>query len=196
MSNLYTITEFIDKARALGINFGNGDPKIHLAYLTKIGLLPQTTRRKINGCISGCYPQESLSTLIEIENLKNKGFSLAQISKSLNSNKPSLYQPFTPVFDSNFSIPQKSTSPAVLFLIIGILIGFLMANFNSQTMANMNKVENMALSAKSGLTNFQSQTNQTLNAVSGNQQPIYVIAIPKQNLDKMDKTDIKYLIQN
>jgi hypothetical protein len=42
---LIKIDEIIERAKELGVDFGKGDPKNRLRYLTKIGLLPHCQRK-------------------------------------------------------------------------------------------------------------------------------------------------------
>lgn len=85
--------------------------KIHLAYLTKLGLLPQTIRRKIAGKMTGCYPDWAVSQIRKIEDLKNSGLAYSQIK--------------TPA-------PVYNLNPLAL-LIIGLLLGYILATSNPST---------------------------------------------------------------
>lgn len=90
--------------------------KIHLAYLTKLRLIPQTIRRKVDGKISGCYPLEVIDKLQKIEVLKNKGLSYSQIKWELEQPKPA--------FNFNWNVPP------LVFLFIGLILGYLLSGGN------------------------------------------------------------------
>lgn len=89
----------------------SGVSKIHLAYLTKLRLIPQTIRRKVDGAITGCYPESVLKQLQKIEGMKDRGLTYSQIRFAINS--PAAL---------NFNI----NGPA--FLIIGLVLGYIVAN--------------------------------------------------------------------
>lgn len=93
--------------------------KIHLAYLTKLRLIPQTIRRKVDGKISGCYPLEVIDKLQKIEVLKNKGLSYPQIKWELEQPKPA--------FNFNWNV-----SP-LAFLFIGLILGYLLSGGNKSS---------------------------------------------------------------
>lgn len=213
MTTLLPIPQFIETARRQGAVFGGGDAKIHLAYLTKIGILPQALKRKIDAEIVGCYPAEAIQTLLKAEQMKNSGMTYSQIAKLLQRTatapalSPVLDQP--PVADimsvNNVSPKQFNnlsfiSSPSFLYLVIGLLFGLLLSSFNSQGLAQLQKQTNLTFAQPPVLSDYERQSNQILNTTSGasqqEQQPIYVIAVPKQNLDKLQKTNINYLINN
>lgn len=146
----------------------SGTTKIHLAYLTKLGLIPMTIRRKINGKMAGCYPDSVITQLQKIEELKNKGLAYGQIKGSLA----------TPAFSFNFNVSGLS------LLLIGLILGYFLAtNTGVVTSAS-------ALTAK---LDVQRQATSTVLA-SGKDQPIYVIALPQKNLDKLGKMDLSALV--
>lgn len=93
--------------------------KIHLAYLTKLRLIPQTIRRKVDGKITGCYPLEVVDKVQKIEVLKNKGLSYPQIKWELEQPKPA--------FNFNWNV-----SPLV-FLFIGLILGYLLSGGNKSS---------------------------------------------------------------
>lgn len=140
----------------------SGTTKIHLAYLTKLGLIPMTIRRKINGKMTGCYPESVISELQKIEERKNKGSSYNQI-KDVN-------------FNFNFS--------GLSLLLIGLILGYFLAT-NTGAIPSAS-----ALTAK---LDVQRPANGTVLA-SEKDQPIYVIALPQKNLDKLGKMDLSALV--
>lgn len=199
-NNLLTINQFIELARKQGASFGGGDPKIHLAYLTKLGILPQSVKRKVDGEISGCYPESCIFTILKVEQMKEKGMAYSQIAKAINSNTLSTFQSDTlpgsefHYIESNnqAATPNKlnfTSNPSFLYLIIGLLFGFLLSTLNSQGLA---QIRNQA-----GLPSVP-QLNESVSVKSTPQpvESVYVLSIPKQNLDNLDKTNINYLIKN
>lgn len=212
-NNLITIEEIISQARKSGTFLGHGNPKVHLAYLTKIRLLPQAIRRKVDGRIVGCYPEFVLSLLNRIEELKTKGLTYSQIRFQLNSNEimdkrygtkdkikdkikekrnwtdsttfisPSSY-PLSNIFN-----PSSGTNP-VVFLLIGLILGFLLAaNNNANSPARQQNNQSLAQTIDA-VPKHSIETVQTNNP---SPDPIYLIAIPEKNLYKLGKTDINYL---
>lgn len=112
MINLLPISQIVEKATAAGVTFGFGDPKTHLAYLTKLRLLPQAVRRKINQEIEGCYPEEVISQMRKIEELKKQGLTYREIR---------FYLQTLPAVSSH------QATPGVVFLLIGLFLGYLLA---------------------------------------------------------------------
>lgn len=183
MSNqLLTISEFIEAARKQGASFEGGDAKVHLAYLTKLGLLPSAIKKKIKGEIQGCYPSDALTKLLAIQAMKNSGITYSQMSKTSTA----LAQPtqtLLPIKQDNvFALHIKPSNFA--YLALGLVIGVLVSTLNTSglnamhTTSNLNLNETVKLGAKTDDSN------------------VYLIAVPKQNLDKLGKTNINYLIKN
>lgn len=175
--NLLSIDQIIKRARDQGAYLGHGNPKVHLAYLTKLKLLPQTIRRKtrlpdgqVGDKIQGCYPDYILPLLSQIENLRAKGLTYPQIRYQLNENQAVV-------------TPQASISPNqnLTFLAIGLVLGFLLAS----TQGNP-EFQPLKVTATNSPDVVFSQ-----NLTSSD--PIYLIAIPDQNLYKLGKININEL---
>lgn len=150
--------------------------KIHLAYLTKLRLLPQTIRRKINDRIEGCYPEYVIPLLAKIEDFKNAGLTYSQIKFQLRGEPVPAYS-ITP--------PQSSSS--VAFLIVGLILGYLLASRGSQ----------QQLSTATSIAPLDETSKTMLKVVSQRpteNDPIYLIAVPKQNLYHLGTTNINDLI--
>lgn len=154
--------------------------KIHLAYMTKLRLIPQTIRRKVNGKITGCYPESVIQELTQIEELKNHGLTYSQIRYQLDSRQN--------------DGPVATTTPnfAIAFLVVGLILGYLLANGNNLNMSSTNvAAKNVTLPAESDY--------QKVLRLAGNQntnnQPIYVIAVPNQNIDRLGKVNFNELIK-
>lgn len=168
--NLLPIGQIIKAAKTAGVTFGHGDPKLHLAYLTKLRLLPQTIRRKIGDGISGCYPEYVVPLLAHIEDLRNKGLSYSQIKFQLDNPQPKIQALYNPL----------------AFLIIGLILGFLLATNNNSYKQNSQPLGQSINTLPDNLV----KTVQASNSAS---DPIYLIAIPQQNLYKLGQTNISFL---
>ncbi|MEK7565726.1 MAG: hypothetical protein AAB506_01620 [Patescibacteria group bacterium] len=151
MSKLISISDLIHQAKLRGVNLGSGNPRTHLTYLSEIGLLPSAIRRKSNSSLEGHYPNDALETLGKIESLKSQGLSYNQI-------KNQLYVP----------APSSPPNNSLAFLIIGLILGFLLAR--GQTAA-----------APSSVLAAQVSLDKT-------DQSIYLLSIPKEyiNLNKIE----------
>lgn len=186
MQTLLPINEFIKEARRQGASFGSGDPKVHLAYLTKLGILPNATKRKINGELQGCYDQELIMKVLEVQELKDKGMTYSQIAKSVDNKSLKVMEP-TPLSlfnpnTSNFILHMKPSNFA--YLALGLVIGVLVSTLNTSGLNAMNQTPSLSLGQPIEIKN---QTGEP---------ELYMIAVPKQNLDKLGKTNINSLIQN
>ena len=121
---LISITDLISKAHQENLYLGQGDPREHLSYLSKIGVLPKTTRKKNSlGRIEGHYPQESVDKLRQISLLRSQGMTFSQIGKWSNAHALSFNQP---VLAYSPSRGEFSSGP-LSFLLIGLVMGFLLA---------------------------------------------------------------------
>lgn len=208
--NLLSIEKFIDLGRRNGAGFGEGDPKIHLAYLTRLGILPQTVKRKINGEMTGCYPENAINIVLKVEQMKSKGMTYSQIAKLLSVIPANAgiqlagRQPHLMTADEldarlrgHDAIEMSHaknliSNPSFLYLIIGLLFGFLLSTLNSQGLAQMQKQANVS----SGEAQSQTELVKINSQSVGIPNDVYVVSIPKQNLDKLEKTNINYLISN
>ena len=82
--NLISMEEFINRAKALGVDFGKGDPKNRLRYYVKLGLLPHAQRKSFNGLPpNGAYPESVLGILVSIDRKLKEGKSVLQIKREL-----------------------------------------------------------------------------------------------------------------
>jgi DNA-binding transcriptional MerR regulator len=86
--NLISLEEFIKRAKALGVDFGKGDPKNRIRYLVKIGLLPHAYRKSFNGSPSiGAYPESVLQNLLEIDKKLKAGKTVQEIKREKEGEK-------------------------------------------------------------------------------------------------------------
>jgi hypothetical protein len=164
-----------------------GTDKIHLAYLTKLRLIPQTIRRKVNGQIMGCYPEYVIGLIQKIETLKNKGLTYSQIRFELGNTK-AVANP-NPVFLHDYAtLPNNPMTPAnpLIFLVIGLVLGYVLFSLNTINSAIASK--NIAASALPAQTSVVS----TDPAAAGQ---VYLIAIPNKNLYKLGQTNLTTLLK-
>lgn len=175
MSDLITIDELIGQT---------GSSRIQLAYLTKIGILPKALRKKINGKLTGCYPKSVIPKLSEANQMKDKGITYSQMIKTQGNLTMDQSLEIAPsITPAEFTIRLRPSN--FVYLIVGLIIGIFVTNLNSNMSTNLNSPFEKI---KSG--NYSLASPQSAN------EPLYLIAVPKHNLDKMDKTNINYLIQN
>jgi|SRR3989344_1346840 len=165
LPNYLTVNQLISLAKAQGVTFGSAAPKVHLAYLSKLGLIPGAVKRKYNSEVVGHYPAETLTTLSEIQKMKEKGISYSDMKFFNKSNIPNPPISNQPNLNSHFSI-LNYTIPVLIFA-LGILFGYFLGLGKS----NQN-FKNLSLSA--------------------NNEPIYIMTIDNQpkNLYKLGKISL------
>lgn len=221
MNNLIPIDEIIKITKEAGATFGHGDPKTHLAYLTKLRLLPQAVRRKVNNKVTGCYPSFVIDTLLEIERLKDQGLTHSQIKHQLAHNNQVLtldnqaaeseintqgWKGFLPAYRYS-TISSGVSGNSVAFLVIGLLLGFLVATINnmnnmkSATIAAVEKGNQPVMMVATNPASIPDSYSQNLiNLVTRPQtqgaNTVYVIALPQQNLNKLGQMNINNLNKN
>lgn len=115
-NNLISIDEVIFRAKSQGIDFGKGNPRERLRYLTKIGLLPNAKRKSFNGLPPhGAYPEYVIEILKEIDEKIKSGKSIQEIKKERERKTlgelPYTYRRYTypPILEvppSKIEIPQ------------------------------------------------------------------------------------------
>jgi len=81
--NLISIDDVISRAKSRNVDFGKGDPRERLRYLTKIGLLPHAQRKSfVNGqSPNGAYPEYIIAILEEIDKKIKSGKSIQELKK-------------------------------------------------------------------------------------------------------------------
>lgn len=80
--NLISIDDVISRAKIRGVDFGKGDPRERLRYLTKIGLLPHAKRKSFNDqSPSGAYSEYVVELLEEIDRKLKSGKSIQELKK-------------------------------------------------------------------------------------------------------------------
>lgn len=207
---LITTDNLIERAKNRGINFGKGSPKIHLSYLSSLGIIPPAQKRKVGNRITGCYDEQILNALEKIEGWKNAGLTYSQIkvrleTESLAGEKP-LENLKNYVATSAGSYVRSTSAHNLLFLLIGLFLGYLLAftGVNHQNQLTSEKLSArpnslITTNASSPVDDSTSQVLTIVNTESGkntNVEPIYLIAVPKQNLEKLGKTTILNLLNN
>jgi len=102
---LISISELIERAKKLGVDFGNTDPKNRLRYYVKIGLLPHAKRKifKKNGKPEGAYPEEIVWKLFEIDRKIKEGKTILEIKKEIEEIKSEKEE----IFESKEKKDQK-----------------------------------------------------------------------------------------
>jgi len=105
-NNLISIEEVISRAKKLGVDFGRGNPRERLRYLTKIKLLPHARRKSFNGQPpNGAYPEYVIGLLKEIDEKIKAGKSIQEIKKE-RERKVLIETPNTYVYPAGLEIPQ------------------------------------------------------------------------------------------
>ena len=104
---LISIDELISRAKKLGVDFGNGNPRHRLRYYTKIGLIPHAKRKCFNNNLpQGAYPETVLNLLIEIDKKIKEGKSIQAIKKEIEKEKETERETsdftFKPFFSTEF----------------------------------------------------------------------------------------------
>ena len=220
-ANYLPIEEIIKIALSEGISLGRSNPRFHLAYLGKLGLIPHATKRKINGAISGCYEEAVVATLKRIEGLKEQGFSYSQIKLILtDSVRPLNTQSMsTPIFHPLDTITgnylhnelypsSQSQTPlltsSIVLLIIGLLMGFFAGSSNLSNSApyglSASPIDRPSPSSayqttvNSSLDDPASEMLRLISTGSQSEEPLYIIALPKENFGRLGKTNINKLI--
>ncbi len=193
---LLTSDALITRAKEAGVDFGLANPKIRLAYLAKLKLIPAALRRKIGGKLTGCYPPTVVSRLKQIEQLKAHGQSYSQIRFSL---------------DSTTTLTKTSPSPSnhtygVAFLIIGLILGYLVAAVRGPATTPATVLG----TTTSSLVKDVSASNSTLDPTTqevirivngkkslGDKNQIYIISLPEEkNFSSLERTNINQLISD
>lgn len=91
-SNLISIDDLIARAKRIGIDFGKGNPRERLRYLTKIGLLPHAQRKSFNGKPSvGAYPEYVVELLADIDKKIKEGRTIQDLKKEKEKRESTLY---------------------------------------------------------------------------------------------------------
>lgn len=214
MTQLASIPDIIKSAKKIGVTFGHGDPRTHLAYLSKLRLLPQAIRRKINGSdhVVGCYPETVVPLLKKIEELKEAGLTYSQIRYKLSENNLSLPalseneyagpSVSTPIYNQAFAYQQRSYSyPTTLaFLIIGLFLGYIVSMLNSQQTNMQNPLAVKPVQAEETHSTIDPMSSDMIRIIEsskeedGNQSQIYVISVPRgEHFSKLEQTNINQL---
>lgn len=183
---LIPISDFITLAQSQGVDFGTSDPREHLSYLSKIGLLPHTIKRKGHaGKIEGHYRPDDLKILLHIYNTKGSGISYAQMTKlAAISGSIAPFERANLYYDqANFtqSPKQHNFNQPVVYLIIGLLLGHIMTLSNSVPSF-------LAPKDSSNIKNIQSYALTYGNNKSNND--VYLVTLPKKNFSQLDKVKV------
>jgi len=114
--NYLSIEQLVSRLKELNINLGKGDPYNRLRYYTKMGWIPNMSRKKdLKGIVTGHYPESVLETLVKIENYKKEGKSNEDIGNLLKRNSNKNLQKFNLWLNS---IKSKVNLPTFLLIIL------------------------------------------------------------------------------
>lgn len=169
MTNLLPISQIV---KATQID------KIHLAYLTKLRLIPQTIRRKVSDHIEGCYPDSVIPLIKRVEELKSRGLTYSQIKFHL---EPQVISP-APVY-------QTPPSNSLAYLVIGLLLGYLLALTKPVTTN-----QSLAGTSNAPLDETSKTMVKMVARTSDSDQKIYLLAVPEQNLTRLGSVNINDLL--
>lgn len=202
MHDYISTTELLSASLSRGFDLGKGQPREHLSYLTKIGLLPPAKKkRNSRGFIEGYYPLTVIDRLEALSKMKNQGMTFSQMKWVLDGRKSmfeagtikqlpsSNFYPQDPTstvnpLSFNFSSPQFSYLP---ILIIGILLGYLLAVSRGSALPPMIN----GVSAQDLTVSPTASTSQP--AIDTNTESIYVVSVPKSHFGNLDKNiNIKF----
>ncbi|KPJ73611.1 hypothetical protein AMJ48_00015 [Parcubacteria bacterium DG_74_1] len=114
--NLISIDDVIFRAKSRGVDFGKGDPRERLRYLTKIGLLPHAKRKSFNGQPpNGAYPEYIIELLSEIDGKLKAGKSIQELKKE-KERKDSVETPYViyPSIREEKKAPSAEVQPSVV----------------------------------------------------------------------------------
>lgn len=211
-ANLISLSELIAQANRKGVDFDGANPKEHIFYLSKIGLLPKAVKRtNAFGKLEAHYQPSVVDLLTRIYSLKRSGLAYSQIGKfsSLNTNHalPETQQVSDSVrqaesFPANhFPGGQHSGSVAglsnqtIVFLFIGLILGYLI---NANNNIRNNSVSGIAAIKDSQPTVTASQVNPSSQLLfrlltspdTANNNDLYLITLPKSNFSKLEKVRI------
>ena len=122
-NNLISIDDFISRAKKLGVDFGPGNPKERLRYLTKIGLLPHVKRKSFNGqSPNGAYPEYVIELLVEIDKKIKAGKNIQALKKEkerkilIESSSTYIYPQYLPTLEGHqlkIETPQTEKEPEI-----------------------------------------------------------------------------------
>jgi DNA-binding transcriptional MerR regulator len=79
------VEEIIEKAKNLGVRFGQGEPYNRLRYYTKLNWIPHMERKGKN--VQGHYPTWVIDRLKLIQDLKDKGKTNDEIAEEINKSE-------------------------------------------------------------------------------------------------------------
>jgi len=87
MNELISTEKLVQEAKRKGVDFGKGDPYNRLRYYTKMGWLPHMVRKKEDDKddVKGHYPSWTVKRILQIEKLKDQGYTNEEITKKLAS---------------------------------------------------------------------------------------------------------------
>lgn len=191
---MISISNLISEIQKTNLYLGQGDLREHLSYLSKVGILPKAVKRKIeSGKIEGHYPDDIMVRLRQVSQLRTQGMTYAQMGKTnkltntltieatkeavMKNNQDSTGTSPHELYHHNNYISQNYAH-SLVFLIIGLVLGFLWAKSSSDTnlpsfMPTSNQVSSLVEKAP-----MESLSNST---TTGDDR-VYVWSLPQSRL--------------
>ncbi len=106
-NNLISIDEVIFQAKKRGVDFGKGDSRERLRYLTKIGLLSHARRKSFNGSLpNGAYPEYTVELLVEIDKQLKAGKNIQELKREKERESFTEITPKTAFPHTIYNIPS------------------------------------------------------------------------------------------
>jgi len=177
---MISISDLISKAKQNSIFLGQGDPREHLSYLSKIGVLPRAVRKRTaHGTIEGHYPESILAKLMQIKEMKAQGVTLSQMGRLGQLTATAEPGPNQTLVWASGDRVYNSLS----FLVIGLLLGFLWAKFSPTTPP----LGQTKYDLQSFLPESTAKTNLSLENLikNGTADTIYVLSVPKSRFSNL-----------
>lgn len=181
-AQLIPISQVVSLAKSHGINLGHGDSEEHIFYLSKLGLLPKASKKRVEGRIKGHYPDWVIERLQKITDLKKKGLSYSQMKFYLT--------------ETDYSTSPLSQTPNValtsnnlVILVIGLILGYLLSQNSLSPRPNV--PESSASLSDQNLQELVRSTVRALNQPAEDERvTIYSVSLPENSLKFLPKTDL------
>ena len=205
-TKLISLSELIAQASRNGVDFDGSNPKEHIFYLSKIGLLPKAVKKtNAFGKLEAHYQPNVVDLFVRIYNLKKSGLAYSQIGKFSNLNinhaLPETHadsgqrlESYTTTLFPGEQHPGGSAglpNQTVVYLIIGLILGYLVSANNSlkSNATNLAKTVEPQTVVTASQANPPSQVLFRLltTSSSNNNNDLYLITLPKSNFSKLEK---------
>jgi len=145
--SLLPLEKIIELGKAFGVDFGKGNAKERIRYLTKLGILPNAQRRAIfeqdssTSTICGHLPDWTIKRLLHINKLYQSGMSYPQIAENIKTTSiEEKLQEFRLLHQNSHQTPLKPplknlavVASFSLIVILTVFVGFKLPH-NSQVL--------------------------------------------------------------